>query len=560
MAFKGNENLRGSRQYIETSDLQLEEIAKCSLDPIYFFRTYIKIVNLDSESLVLFEPRDYQVDFTFKVLNNRNTIAKWPRQSGKTTNIAAVILYLILFRDNYRVLLIAHLHNKAKEILAQIKEMYEFLPLWIQRGIMRFGATGIRLSNGSLVNTAGTSGSSGRGGTYNLLYLDEFAHVQSHLASDFFKSAVPSVSSGKETKIVITSTPKGFNYFYEIWNDSEKGKNDYIRSEIHWSDIPGRDEEWKKKILSSYGAEYFRQEFNSEFLGSSLTLISADKLRNLGSRVKTPIIQNDNLFVYMEPHYSRTYVITVDIGEGIGQDFSVVMCFDITQLPYEVVCIWHSNIITSLQVPGIIYNMAKHYNNAMVMIENASEGAQVANILHYDMEYENVICTLTKKDGQAVSQGFGGHPSRFGVKMSTQVKMIGCQTVKTLIETDRLLVNDYTTVQELLRFTQQGKSFAADDGHDDHVMAMVLFGWFVDQGYIKDVTNTDMRRDIAAEFHNKIVDSASALLVHNDPTPVEIEIEKAREDLWMYPNLIPQKQKDPLMDPEMKALIDKYYR
>jgi hypothetical protein len=551
-SFSGNEHLRKtSEKWSYTPEEQIE-IGKCMADHEYFMRNYVHILNLDSESLVLFEPRIYQLDLAKKMLEDRYTIAKWARQSGKTTIVAASLLWMALFNKNYRILIVAHMHDKAKEILEAVKQMYELLPPFLQHGIKSWGKKAIKMGNGAYISTAGTSGSSGRGGTYHWLYLDEFAHVPSHIAEDFFKSVVPTISSGKTTKITITSTPKGLNFFHTMWMRSVEGQNEYLRSEINWWDVPGRDEAWKKKIIDAYGEDYFRQEFNSEFIGSSSTLISAGKLTQLVWM--RPLIHNDNVDVYSEPQRGRIYAICVDISEGIGQDYSVAMCFDITELPYQVACVYRTNITTSMQMPSIIYNMGKTYNEAMVLIESESEGAQVANILHYDLEYPSVISTTTTaKKGQNISGGFGGN-SRFGMKMSKQVKSIGCSTLKTLIENDRLKINDHTLLQELYRFTAKGKSFEASEGHDDHVMCCVGFGWLVDQGYIRDINNIDLRKDIMVSYQKELEDRAAPLLIHADMSEgmqEEAALLGSRGN-HMFPG------NDPTIDPDIQEYLDRF--
>ncbi len=546
MSFKGNEGLRYAKDRYQYTTDEVLEIQKCIQDPVYFISTYVKIVNLNEEQLVLFKPRDYQIELLNLVLNNRFTIAKWARQSGKSTIVSAILLYLILFNANYRILIVAHMHNKAKEVLEVAKQMYELLPQFLQHGILSWGKASIHLGNGSMLKTAGTSGSSGRGGTYNMIYLDEFAHVMPHLAEEFFKSVMPVISSGKQTKVVITSTPRGLNMFYRLWNDSENGKNEYHRSEINWWDPPGRDEAWKQREIEANGIDYFRQEYASEFIGSSDTLISGDKLRALV--YSKPLIVAPNVMVYAEPQKGRMYAITVDIGEGIGLDYSVVMCFDITKTPYEVVCVFRSNATTSMQMPGVIYSMGRHYNGAMVLIETASEGSQVANILHYDMEYPNVIMTSTAKSEQKISGGFGDK-SRFGLKMTKSVKMTGCSILKTLIENDQLIINDATLLNEFYHFTKHGMTFEADEGHDDHVMCCVSFAWLVDQGYIRDLSNVDLRKQVAMDYQKELEDSCAPLMISGNFDPIEAEIAETRQS-W---------NGDPIPNPDMQELIDKFY-
>jgi hypothetical protein len=514
MPFKGNDNLRHAREKLQLTPEQLLEFNRCREDPLYFVENYVKILSLDSKQLVNFKLREYQLDLFWKVIKDREVIAKWARQSGKTTTVAAAMAWLILFNTNYRVLIVAHMHEKAIEVLDVVKQIYEYLPPHLQHGVINWGKKSIRIGNKSMIKTAGTSGSSGRGGTYHFLYMDEFAHVPGHIAEDFWNSVLPTISSGKDTKVVVTSTPKGLNFFFKLWDDSEKGINKYNRSEINWWDVPGRDDAWRVDIIKSRGEDYFRQEFASEFLGSSNTLIKGEVLKRLVYR--RPVYHSDNLDIYKEPEPGRIYAITVDLGEGIGQDYSVIMCFDITHMPYEVAAVYRSNWDPTMKMPLLIYNMGKKYGNCMVVIETASEGASVAKTLHYDMMYPYVLSTTTTtKHGQKISGGFAAN-SRYGIKMTVGTKRLGCTTLKALVEGDQLFINDEKLRSELFNFAAKGNSFEAENGHDDHVMCCVMFGWLVDQGYIRNINNVNMHMTMADKYRMEMEDQKSPLLIHDN--------------------------------------------
>lgn len=555
--FQGNERIRASGIEIEWDVHKVSEFKRCADDPTYFIRNYIKILNLDSEELVLFNPRQYQLNMIETIRDSRYTIAKWSRQSGKTTTAAAMLLWYVIFNSNYPVLILAHKHDKAREILAVVQKMYEFLPEWLQHGVTSWAKGSIELENGSSIKTAGTSSSSGRGGTYALLILDEFAFVPSHLADEFLKSVVPTISSGKNTKLVITSTPKGLNTFYRLWQDSIKGKNDYKRVDINWWDVPGRDERWKEGIISSYGLDYFRQEFESQFLGSSRTLISGDKLTSISTDV--PIHEAEHVRVYAYPERGRNYALTVDVSEGLGSDYSAAVVFDITSLPYRPVCVYRNNLIDPMALPAVVCDMGKRYNDALVLVE-ANFGQQVGEILYTDYEYENMVFTTKGKNGpqakvDRITGGFSGR-SRVGLAWSKNSKRVGCSNLKTLVEQDQLMIVDQWAYDELTRFAVKKDSYAAEDGNDDVAMCFVLFAWMADQGYVRDSTSVDIRSKLA-EIKREALDRDVPISFFSDGTETEVEaIHFSGDQTWRRPAIEVPDPDDPQSHP-WEGLFDK---
>lgn len=497
--FQGNQRVRPAGTPIEWDAEKLSEFKRCSEDPLHFISNYVWILNLDSEQLVLFKPRRYQVEMLETVLANRFTVSKWGRQMGKSVIVSAILLWLILFNSNYPVLVLAHKHEKAREILAVIESMYEHLPEWLQHGVKTWSKGTIELENGSSIKTAGTSGSSGRGGTYQCIFLDEMAFVPSHIADEFMKSVLPTISSGRTTKVVATSTPKGLNSFYRLWTDAVNHKNEFKTVDVNWWEAPGRDEEFKRKTIEAYGEDYWAQEFASSFIGSSRTLIRGDKLASLVT--ERPVHVSDCARVYSEAEAGHSYAATVDVAEGLGGDYSAIVVFDITRLPYRVVAVYKNNLIQPMALPGVIHEMATVYNNALVLVE-ANFGGQVGEILYQEFEYENVV--WTKRGGSRDEMGEGG--DRIGLAWTNASKRVGCSNLKTLVEQDQLVISDQWIYDELTRFVVKKKSYAAEDGHDDLCMCLVLFAWMVDQGYVRDSTSVDVRNRVA-ELNRQAIES-----------------------------------------------------
>jgi len=515
--YLGNPNLKPAGVGIEFTKDQVQEYLKCSQDPIYFIKNYVKIVSLD-EGLVPFELYEYQEDIVDKVHNNRFCIAKLPRQSGKSTTMVSYILHYILFNQSMNVAILANKQATAREILSRLKLAYEYLPLWLQQGIVEWNKGSIELENGSRIIASSTSASAVRGGSFNMIFLDEFAHVPQNIAEEFFSSVYPTITSGQSTKVLMVSTPNGLNLFYHYWRGATKkqgehGKNEYIPIEVHWSQVPKfpggplRDQEWKEQQVKNTSEQQFQSEFECDFIGSTNTLISSSKLHCLN--YITPIHNNnDGLAVYEEPKEDHVYVMVVDTARGQGLDYSAFAVIDITESPYKLVARFRNNTIAPLVYPTAIKSVGDRYNNAFVLIEINDIGAQVADILFGDLEYENVLQAVYKgRSGQVIGSGFGGTNSQYGVRTTVPVKKLGCSVLKSLIENDKLILEDMETIQEMYTFVAKGQSYEADDGHnDDLMMCLVLFGWLTRQEYFKNITDMDIRKDIYQDEMQRIED------------------------------------------------------
>lgn len=501
--YLGNPLLKKANVKIDFTEDQVKEYVKCANDPVYFTKNYVQIVSLD-EGLVPFKMWDFQEELIEKFHNNRFNIAKLPRQTGKSTTVVSYLLHYILFNDNVNIGILANKASTARDLLARLATAYENLPKWIQQGVVVWNKGNIELENGSKILAASTSASAVRGMSFNIIFLDEFAFVPNHIADSFFASVYPTITSGKSTKVIIISTPQGMNHFYKMWTDAVNGKNGYTFHEVHWSQVPGRDEAWKEQTIKNTSERQFTQEFECEFLGSVDTLISAAKLRALA--FADPISHNKGFDVYEKPTDKSEYLITVDVSRGIGGDYSAFIVYDITTVPYKIVAKYRNNEIKPMLFPNVINDVARAYNNAWVLCEVNDVGDSVASILNYDLEYPNVLmCAMRGRAGQIVGQGFSGNKTQLGVKMSVTVKKVGCANLKQIIEDDKLIFNDYDIINELTTFIQKKQSFEADEGfHDDLVMCMVIFAWLVQQDYFKEMTDNDVRQRIYDEQKNQI--------------------------------------------------------
>jgi hypothetical protein len=501
--YLGNPNLKKANTQIQFSAEQIEEFLKCKNNPVYFAQKYVKIVSLD-EGLVPFKPYKFQEKLIKRFHKNRFNICKMPRQTGKSTTVVSYLLHYAVFNDSVNIGILANKAATARELLGRLQTAYENLPKWMQQGVLVWNRGSLELENGSKILAASTSASAVRGMSFNILFLDEFAFVPNHIADSFFASVYPTITSGKKTKVIIVSTPHGMNHFYRLWHDAERGKNEYTPTDVHWSEVPGRNAKWKKQTISNTSEQQFKIEFECEFLGSIDTLIAPSKLKSLV--YDNPIQQNAGLDVYFPPEKNHDYLMTVDVARGVGEDYSAFVLTDITEFPHKVVAKYRNNEIKPMLFPNIIYEVAMNYNKSFILCEVNDIGDQIASILNFDMEYENLLmCSMRGRAGQIVGQGFSGKKTQLGVKMSKTVKKVGALNLKTMIEEDKLIFKDYNIISELTTFISKSNSFEAEEGcNDDLAMCLVIYAWLVAQDYFKELTDQDVRKRLYEEQKNQI--------------------------------------------------------
>ena len=501
--YLGNPNLKKANTQIEFTKENVAEYLKCKDDPVYFAMNYVKIVTLD-EGLKSFAPYDFQEKLINNFHDNRFNICKMPRQTGKSTTVISYLLHYVVFNDSVNVGILANKAATARELLGRLQTAYENLPKWMQQGILSWNRGSLELENGSKILAASTSASAVRGMSFNILFLDEFAFVPNHIADSFFASVYPTITSGQNTKVIIVSTPHGMNHFYRMWHDAEKGKNEYVPTDVHWSQVPGRDEIWKEQTIANTSEQQFKIEFECEFLGSVDTLIAPSKLKSLV--YDAPLTQNAGLDVFEQSKENHDYITTVDVARGVGNDYSAFVVVDITEFPHRIVAKYRDNQIKPMLFPNVIWEVAKNYNNAFILCEVNDIGDQVASIINYDLEYENLLmCSMRGRAGQIVGQGFSGKKTQLGVKMSKTVKKVGSLNLKTMIESDKLLFSDYDILSELTTFIQKNNSFEAEEGcNDDLAMCLVIYAWLVQQDYFKELTDQDVRKRLYDEQKNQI--------------------------------------------------------
>lgn len=503
--YLGNQEIKGKNVAIEWTQEMVNEFVRCANDPVYFAESYIQIVHVD-RGLIPISLYDYQREILSTMFAERRMAVVTSRQAGKTTTAVCLILHYVIFNSHKTVALLANKGDAAREILDRIKIAYQALPLWLQQGVVEWNKGSVELENGCKIIAAATSSSAIRGKSISLLYIDETAFVENW--DEFFASVFPTISSGQFTKILLTSTPNGLNHFYKTCEGARNGNNGYHFKEVMWYDIPGRDEKWRQETLAAmdFDMEKFEQEFCCAFLGSSGTLISGSKLKQLV--YVNPIKEDNGLRLYKSVEEDHHYCIVVDVSRGKGLDYSAFHVVDITKMPYEQVCTFRSNLTTPFDYTRIIHNVAISYNNANILVELNDIGEMVSQSLYHDFEYENILATTNNgRSGKKLTTIFSSNAD-FGLRTTKTTKITGCSLLKLLVEQDQLLIRDWNTIQELSTFSKKGGSYEAEPGnHDDLVMGLVIFAWASEQVFFKELTNINTLQKLRDLDDEQIYDS-----------------------------------------------------
>jgi len=479
--YLGNINVKRDGVVQEWTKDEVREYKKCMDNPSYFAENYVKIISLDS-GLVPFNLYPYQERMFDHFNNNRFNVVLACRQSGKSISSVAYLLWYAIFHPEKTVAVLANKGATSREMLGRVTLMLENLPFFLQPGCKTLNKGSIEFSNNSRIIAAATSGSSIRGMSVNLLYLDEFAFVER--ASEFYTSTYPVVSAGKDTKVIITSTANGIgNVFHKIWEGAEQGINEFKSFRVDWWDVPGRDEEWKAQTIANTSSLQFDQEFGNTFFGTGDTLINAETLLSLRAKAPRQVLEGGLLKIYNEPASKHEYIMTVDVSKGRGQDYSTFTIIDITTRPFSQVAVYRNNTISPILFPDIIYKYATVYNNAYVVVESNDQGSVVCNGLYYDLEYENIHLSSAVKSNS------------IGVEITRKTKRLGCSAIKDILEEKKLVIHDDNTILEISTFVANGVSYQASDGnHDDLMMNLVMFGYFVTTQMFADMTDINLKQ------------------------------------------------------------------
>ena len=510
--YLGNINVKRDGVQQEWTQHEVLEYAKCMKDPAYFAKTYVKIISLD-KGLVNFDLYPYQEQMFNHFNDNRFSIVLACRQSGKSISSVVYLLWYAIFHPEKTIAVLANKGATAREMLARVTLALENLPFFLQPGCRALNKGSIEFSNNSRIIASATSGSSIRGMSVNLLFLDEFAFVER--ASEFYTSTYPVISAGKDTKVVITSTANGIgNTFHKIWEGAVQKTNEYQAFTVNWWDVPGRDEEWKKQTISNTSQMQFDQEFGNTFFGTGDTLINAETLLNLRAMPPLKMLEGGDVKIYEETSKNHEYLMMVDVAKGRGQDYSTFNVIDISVRPFKQVAVYRNNTISPILFPDIIYKFAKVYNNAYVIVESNDQGSVVCRGLYYDLEYENVHVESTVK------------ANAVGIEMTRKTKRLGCSGIKDLLENNKLDIVDDDTILEISTFVSKGQSYEAADGnHDDLMMNLVMLGYFISTQMFSDMTDINLKQMMFEQQMRRIEEDVVPFGFHDDGSSAIQEIE-----------------------------------
>ena len=491
--YLGNINVKRDGVQHNFTEEEVKEYLKCSKDPTYFCKKYLKVISLD-EGLVPFNLYPYQEKMFDHFNNNRFSIVLACRQSGKSISSVGYIIWYACFHSEKTIAVLANKGATAREMLARITLMLENLPFFLQPGCKALNKGSIEFSNNSRIIASATSGSSIRGMSVNLLFLDEFAFVER--ANEFYTSTYPVISAGKDTKVIITSTANGIgNTFHKIWEGAVQKVNEFVPFTVNWWDVPGRDEKWKAQTIANTSQLQFDQEFGNTFYGTGDTLINAETLLSFRASNPKEVLEGGDLLIYDRPNKDHDYIMTVDVSKGRGQDYSTATVIDISVRPFKQVAVYRNNTISPILLPNIIYKYAKVYNEAYVVIESNDQGTLVCNVLYQDLEYDNLHMESAIK------------ADRIGIEMNRKVKRLGCSAIKDILENQKLQIVDENTIMEISTFVSKGQSYEASDGnHDDLMMNLVLFGYFVSSQFFADMTDINLKEMMFAKKMKEIED------------------------------------------------------
>ena len=502
-SYLGNPQVKRDGVAEEWDKKKLREYKKCMDNPSYFCKKYVKVVHLD-KGLVPFKLYDYQEEMFEHFNDNRFSIVLACRQSGKSISSVGYLLWYALFHPEKTIAILANKGATAREMLSRVTLMLENLPFFLQPGCKALNKGSLEFSNNSRIIAAATSGSSIRGMSVNLLFLDEFAFVEN--AAEFYTSTYPVISSGKDTKVIITSTANGIgNTYQKLWEGAVQKVNEYKPFRVDWWDVPGRDDKWKAQTIANTSQLQFDQEFGNTFFGTGNTLIEGQVLLDLRAREPIRRLEGGDLLVYQDTIEDHQYIMTVDVCQGRGQDYSTFNVIDVSVQPFKQVCTYRNNRISPILYPNIIYKYATAYNEAYVVVENNDQGMVVCVGLYQDLEYENIhLESAIKADA-------------IGIRMDRKVKRIGCSSIKDIIENHKLDIVDENTIMEISTFVSKGQSFEASDGnHDDLMMNLVMFGYFVSTSSFGDMTDVDIKQMLFDQRMKEIEDDVPPFGIIDD--------------------------------------------
>lgn len=519
--FKNIPELKSPNTKLNLTNDHILELYKCSEDYEYFYKNYVKV--LTKKGYDRAENRTYQNRLSDIMTSpaGKRLLVMGSRQSGKSVKIGSYILWKIIFTNGASWGIAANKRELAVEVLDKIKQMYMRLPIWMQHGIKTWNVTKIILDNDSKILTSATNGDSFRGFTFagegSGIMVDEVAFIHKNKWLAFQDSIMPTISSDPNSQIIMCSTPKGLNHWYDLFNDSLMGKSEFVNMMWDWTELPqANDPEWRINLIKTHGPVYFSQNFGCNFIGSSNTLIESEYILHLSEHVKNvkAVSYNDHAVVYEKPVEGAQYVVTVDVSKGKGLDYHVVQVTRILGNDhFRQVAMYRNNTLSNFALSGVVHRIATEYNKAIVLIEANNGGDVVGRDLVNELYYDNLI--RIKKHKKTKDPTPSLYSGEYGLQQSAKTKRKGTSNLKILIETGKLEINDPTTVDELKRFTaDENGNYAADAGHDDTVMSLVLFAWLIFE--YNEFHDLEFRREIKEELERELMENTAPFVFYDN--------------------------------------------
>jgi hypothetical protein len=475
--YLGNSNLPTAQTEYEYTPEMIKEIVKCKKNILYFASNYFYIINVDSGRQKI-KLHKFQKRILKSLMENRFNILLASRQIGKTTLMTIYALWIALFHDDQRVLVVANKEQTAKMILKRIKTAFEMMPNYLKAGAVEYGQTNVTLSNGSSIGISTTSSDAGRGESVNCLILDELAFLDHGLLESFWRSVYPIISSSQKSKILVASTPNGIgNLFHELWEGATKGENGWHPERVDWWEVPNRDEKWKNETIKTLQSrEAFMQEYENAFLASGEIPLDQDVYNLLESNCKDPefIFDDGQYFVWDEPNDKKMYAIGVDVGEGLNQNATVAQILNITDLTNITQdAIYYTKKISPYYFAQKLHDILQQWGRPPVLIERNGCGAQVIDSLKNNFGYENIVTWGTKG---AISTDFK-LTNKSGIISHQNSKIEAVTNMRYFLNEMRSIkLRDIKTLQELKDFIRHPNgtwSGRSANTLDDRVMSLV---------------------------------------------------------------------------------------
>lgn len=538
---------------------EIQELTKCANDIFYFANNYAWCLQ-GSKGYQPLTLRDYQEEMLDAYVKNRFNITLSCRQIGKTVIAAVFILHYIIFNYDRHVAIAANKYATATEIMDKIKEMMNYLPFFMKPGVKINNISKMSFANGCRIEAQATTKRSFIGYTIHMLYLDEFAHVEPHILNEFYENIMPTVSSMEDSKIIVTSTPNGYNKFFDLYQGAVDGKNSFHPIRVDWWQVPGRDEKWKEKMIFDCGGEdEFMRQYGNSFLSTGNTLLSPDSLAKLQkNRVKyvyRELVELEknwdeefrnlkwhpgfNVEDLKNPKYM--WAMSIDLAEGGGGDNSILNFFRLQPKPKE--------LISKIDVKSEDYKKSDFFQLVQVgrFKSNTIDIPTLAKLVNImtpriiNSDKIRIVCEYNAFGGEFLFQlqnAFGNNNNfdistilkfkhsedakakKYGLKVTASNKPVMCVNLKGLIADDGIVVTDDDTVGEFEVFSKVGNSWKASRDHDDLAMSVVDLTAIFDHPYfdvmMEEVMYEEGNEEIAKLFEEKIDEKFGNIYDNND--------------------------------------------